>query len=83
MAEQHARQTDQAEIGDHIPVPLFQDLVANDARVLARPADQELGLGPFVDRAALASDFLGHGGRMTQRKEHTIDLAQGLPESGR
>ena len=70
--------SDQAEIGDHIPVPRFQNFIANDARVLARPADQDLGLGPFVDGAALASDFLGHCGRMTQRRDARLIYLKGF-----
>ena len=76
-----ARQSDQVEIGDHVPVPSFQDFIANDARVLACPSEQDLGLASFVNGAALANDFLGHRGRMAPRKDARLIYLN--PESGR
>ena len=78
-ASTNPRQPDQAEIGDHIPVPRFQDFIAIDAGVLARPSDQDLDLGPFVNGAALANHFLGHRGRITQLGDARLIHIKGFP----
>ena len=83
FVNQCARQPDQAEIRYYEAVPCFQYFIAYDARVLACPSEQDFALGPFVNGAALASDFLGRFGRMTPRGDLVIDLSQGPSESGR